>query len=264
MTRTAILMVLMVSAFGARAETVQLFQPGQSSFEWLLSDHGGGKSLRKGMTCQQCHDASDQELFKNSLPVDVTLSETETDYLITLSWSSDAKAVDASLMLDNNQVTAFEKTGCWASCHGDLKGMDQSMDLGKYLGASRKKLTRSGGGENYKPDAALDELMAKGEYVELWHLAASEDSTRVTQSTLLKAPQPMDNPTITGRATRKDGQWRVVFTQPKNAKNSKGFGSDGQYTLGIAIHQDNQGHDHWVSLPLVIEEKNGKLRMADQ
>ncbi|MDX1694736.1 MAG: hypothetical protein R3208_13300 [Ketobacteraceae bacterium] len=220
--------------------------------------------MRKGMTCQQCHDASDKELFKDSLPVDMKLSESATDYLIELSWTSSASAIDASIMLDNNQVTAFQKTGCWASCHGDLEGMDQSMGLPKYLGASRQKLSRSGGGKNYQPDAMLEQLMSKGEYVELWHVVAKDGTTKVSQQSILKSPQPINNGALTAKALQKDGRWTVTFMQPKNASTGKALIAEGSYTAGIALHLSEGGHGHWVSLPLNLELKNGKLSLINQ
>ena len=165
-------------------------------------------------------------------------------------------------MLDNQQVSAFQKTGCWAACHSDMAGMDQSMGLGKYLGMSRQKLTRSGGGNNLKDAASLKALMTKGEYVDLWHAKAENGVATVSQSTILAAPQTIENPDLKVVARSEAGTWTVSFHQSRHSSHGKGFSADGRYTLGIAIHQNNKGHEHWVSLPLELMLSSGKLTFS--
>ena len=248
-----------------QAETVQLFQPGKSSFEWLLSDHEGGKSIRKGMSCQQCHDATDKELFKSSLPVEVTFSQTDTHHQIRLAWLSRGNKADVSLMLDNDTVTTFQKTGCWASCHGDMTGMEKDMGLPKYLGASRNKLTRSGGGRDYKADAELTALMAKGDYVELWHAKLTgSDVAGLDQQSLLKEPQAVETQNISVGSSQEAGKQQVTFSFPKDGPIAgKKLAADSRLTMGIAIHQESSGYQHWVSLPLTIKSSDGKLSFVE-
>jgi len=44
------------------ATTVTLFYPGQSSYEWLRSDHAGGKGVSSGEACFRCHYGDEKAL----------------------------------------------------------------------------------------------------------------------------------------------------------------------------------------------------------
>jgi hypothetical protein len=47
------------------AKTVTLFYPGQSSYQWLNSDHKGGKgadAVKKGQACLRCHEDEEKKL----------------------------------------------------------------------------------------------------------------------------------------------------------------------------------------------------------
>ena len=56
------LIALALATLPVSAEEILLFQPGQSSWEWLLvpSTHDGGKRMREGKTCLFCHEGEEK------------------------------------------------------------------------------------------------------------------------------------------------------------------------------------------------------------
>lgn len=258
---SALLMFLVQGqGFAEVATKVSLFPVKQHSFEWLLSDHEGSKLIKSGYACKQCHDGTkDDSLAKNTLPVKVTFATESQKSLVTLEWQSQAKQADVSLMMDGGQVSVFEKTGCWASCHEDMKGMPQDQGLTKYLGASRVKLKRSGGGTNYKPDTELAHLKDQGQYLELWKATVLGNKLdRVEQFSVLAKLESVNPSNLTGRFSREGDRWKLTIEQAQAEKDKSWF-KDGQYTLGLAVHQDSEGLEHWVSLPIKLTVKDGKF-----
>lgn len=45
-----------------KEKNIILFYPGQSSWEWVLTDHSASKSVKKGTDCLECHEDEEQEM----------------------------------------------------------------------------------------------------------------------------------------------------------------------------------------------------------
>jgi cytochrome c-type protein NapC len=83
----------------------------------------------------------------------------------------DRYAARVTMMLDDGNVKEATRAGCWGTCHDDAAGMASApvgKEITKYLAASRTKVTRQGGGENFKSPADLDQLLKQGLFVEYW------------------------------------------------------------------------------------------------
>jgi len=79
MGRTAIVQVLVAASLAGPAlaagprdidwqaipkQSVTLFYPGESTYDWLLSKgHKGARSVRQGKRCVSCHEADEHDLF---------------------------------------------------------------------------------------------------------------------------------------------------------------------------------------------------------
>jgi len=88
-------------------------------------------------------------------------------------------------------VAGFEAQGCWVTCHNSMRdtpneptkeqveahpvlgkvGMKKS-DIRKYLPETRTAIDDAGGWDKVKDKAALDALMAKGAFLDLWQARA--------------------------------------------------------------------------------------------
>jgi hypothetical protein len=98
-----------------------------------------------------------------------------------------------NFMLGDNKgsVAGFEAQGCWVTCHNSMRdtlnepkkeeveahpvlgkaGMKKS-DIRKYLPETRTAMDDKGGWDKLKDKAALDALMAKGAFLDLWQARA--------------------------------------------------------------------------------------------
>lgn len=98
-----------------------------------------------------------------------------------------------SFMLGDNKgaVANFENQGCWVTCHNSMRdapnepakeqveahpvlgkaGMKKS-DIRKYLPETRTAIDAAGGWDKPKDKAALDALMARGVFLDLWQARA--------------------------------------------------------------------------------------------
>lgn len=93
-----------------------------------------------------------------------------------------------SIMLgDGKSVPAYNNQGCWITCHNDLRYMPNETkkaqidphpilgtaglkkdDIRKYLPESRTAMGETGGWDNIKSIAEINEMKAKGQFLELW------------------------------------------------------------------------------------------------
>jgi len=92
---------------------------------------------------------------------------------------------------NKGSVAGFEAEGCWVTCHNSMRdtpnepskeqveahpvlgkdGMKKS-DIRKYLPETRTAMDDAGGWDKLKNKAALDTLMAKGAFLDLWQARA--------------------------------------------------------------------------------------------
>ena len=267
------------------AGPVVLFQPGQSSWEWLLvpSTHEGGKRMREGKTCLYCHAGEEQAIgnliasgqkiepapvagLPGFLNMDVSATYDDTNLYLTLKWSTppmpeaigDEEAeTHLTVLLGAPELSLAAIAGCWAACHNDLPGMPDAQagqNLTKYLPGSRNKMSKSGGGEDIRTEAELAAQISKGEYLEYWQavldqgqLAASSDGY------FLQARIPNDETAIKVTATADGASWTVEMVRPLapggNTRHSLSPGVE--YTLAVALHEHHaSGRHHYTSFPL--------------
>lgn len=250
-----------VVAGGFESMQIDLFYPGQTDNETLLSEHRGAQALRQGRSCRQCHLGEGRMLGEAlapagtspSLPVDVSFRQ-DSGYLdLTISFSGNASSI--AVMFDDGSVDDFNRDGCWAACHSDLPGMSQDRGLqpGKYLRASRTQ-TRSIGRPPIIADAAtLAQMRAAGFYVELWQVSLDAPETgALSVFEILEVPHPVADSPVMAEAEREGSSWTVTFRRPLQDPQ-KPLIPGRVYSFGIAIHGDGaSGAQHWVSLPMTV------------
>ena len=155
-------------------------------------------------------------------------------------------------MIDDGKVKEFTRAGCWASCHDDAIGMPSAAagsDLTKYLGVSRAKLSRTGGGTNLKPEAELAALVEQGVFLALWQakLAPGQDARAATRRS------------STATAAFADGKWSVELSRPlAGGPKRKALVAGTTYTVAFAIHDDWTEHRfHHVSFEYTLSLDGG-------
>lgn len=134
------------------AEYIDLFYPGQTSWEWLISSsHKGQRQTEKGLErCIDCHQGEEEGRGEGSIkklddspppkgtPPMITLlykAAYDDEYLyLWLNWpgggADEGRISGINIMVDEinkrrnkSKVKYFKPHGCWLACHKDEKSM---------------------------------------------------------------------------------------------------------------------------------------------
>lgn len=263
--------------------SIIMFYPGQTSWEFILtpSDHDGAEKFRGGKDCLECHEDEESDMGKDtvsgkkhesnpipdkpgSLPVDVKLTYDQERMYVQLSWKDTGfkpadhdsdKLLHVNMMLGDGTVPSFSRGGCWASCHADMKGMpyaSSGTDLTKYLARSRTKVTREGGGENYKSDGDLQGMLGDGMFVEYWQAMIADAGAQAepVDGYILEKRHVNDMPAVSAEASLQNGTWTVTLSRALKAARAgeKSLAEGKTYYVGFAIHDGYaDGRHHYVS-----------------
>ncbi|MCX2982526.1 hypothetical protein EYC98_16815 [Halieaceae bacterium IMCC14734] len=246
------------------SKTVTLFNPGQSDIDWILSEHPGAQPFRQGSNCQQCHRGDEAAMGESmgakaptSRDLEVSISTEGPDLVMQVSWTGGSDDSSLALMWGDGGNNAFRRGGCWAACHSDMPGMsrDRGQALGKYLADSRQQVKRIGQPALVKDKAALETMLAAGNFVEMWRVEiAAGDTAQANTATLQADLTWSDDSPLQATASFKAGRWQMLLRRPLQAGAShKAFSATGSYTFGMALHgKQHQGGSHWVSLPMTL------------
>jgi DmsE family decaheme c-type cytochrome len=250
-----------ILAGGFESHPVNLFYPGQTDSERLLTEHSGAQALRQGRNCRQCHIGEAEALGEllavadtaPMLPSNISFRQ-DGDH-IELSVRISGPADSVAVMFDDGQVEDFARGGCWAACHSDMPGMsrDRGQGISKYLRAARAQ-ERSIGRPAINHNAeTLERMRGAGLYVELWQTSLKAGDFGATRTfTVLEAPLESGSPAVTSTVSQSDNTTTVTFRRPVNDAE-KPLIPGRAYTFGVAVHGSGRsGAQHWVSLPLTV------------
>ena len=160
-----------------KAKTVNMFYPGQSTYEWLLTPahKKGNKKMPGGATCAKCHEGDEQDMgeailagdhplepkpakgVKGFVELAVQAAHDKDNLYLRFKWKTQSKGpVRLTMMLDDGKVKHFAAQGCWLTCHNGMRsatgavskdkvkahplfgdGGMKKKDIRKYLAASR-------------------------------------------------------------------------------------------------------------------------------
>lgn len=264
------------------ATAITLFYPGQASWEWLLTDHSAAKSVRKGSPCLECHDGEEKQMgttivkgekleplpTKNKpgfVTASVQMARDEKDFYIHIEWKdpnfvSGAKMqkefkTKLAVIIDDGSVKESTVAGCFAACHDDATGMAShsgNSERTLYLSASREKVTRSGGGDQYKTKDDIDELFANGNLLEFWQVKLNPNSPPSIDEGYILEKRHVDNTHhVEARYDYQNGRWRLEVKRALNTNSPahKKLQEGKKYIIGFALHDDYvKGRYHYVSL----------------
>ena len=285
-----------------KGTNITLFAPGQASFEWVMTqtDHSGAGRFREGKNCADCHDGEQKDIGNlivasegrgaklepkpmaaegkpGTIDLNVKTAHDGERLHMQLQWKEVAHGGDkldpdtaarVTVMLDDGTVREAGRAGCWGACHDDAIGMASAAPDGKltkYLFASRSALARSGGGENYKPAAELQDLLAKGMYLEYWQARLNPGQpAKAIEGYILEKRHEQDATQVSAEASFADGTWTVVFSRPLKAGNAqhKDLVAGKQYNVGFAVHNNYTDHRfHHVSLEYTLALDGGNASL---
>ncbi len=269
-------------------KTVQLFYPGASTYDWLLSkEHKKGyKKVPKGESCTKCHELDEAYMGKmvleegmaepNAAPnrravIDFSIQaayDQENVYL-RFQWKSDSKGSadepdGVAIMFADKKVKRFIKQGCWATCHEgmydtrDVPSEDEAMGVlntkkvTKYLHISRSD--REASWNQLKSADALAQIRADGGFVDLWRWSSSgevEDES-VLEARLIDAGASAGD--VHAKGEMKDGKYTVVMWRKLDTghpEDDKIMAVKKYLKVGFAVHDNNvDSRYHYTSFPL--------------
>jgi len=277
-----------------KEQEVILFYPGQGSWEWSLTqdDHSGAKKFREGKNCFACHKGEEKDMGKKivtgkmlepapipgksgSIPLKVKTAHDGERLYIRMEWQGatqpsgkkmDAKvAARATVMLDDGGVKEATRAGCWGSCHDDVQGMASApagKEITKYLAASRSKVTRQGGGENYKPVAEIQQLLKQGVFLEFWQARLNPGQpAQAADGYILDKRHDSAAPAVAAEGRFDGGKWVVTLSRKLKAggEGRKDIVPGKTYAIGFAVHNDHTNHRfHYVSFEQSLVLDQGK------
>lgn len=275
------------------AKQVNLFYPGQSSWEWILtkSDHGGAKSFRKGKDCRECHQGEEKSMGdllvagkrlepspimgkRGFVEAGIKTAYDSEKFYIQMTWKEAAEIAAVqqtqdqtrvTILLDDGSVSSIKRGGCWAACHDDSTKMPSApagMERGLYLAKSRTKLTRKGGGDNLKSVAALQQLLSEGIFVEYWQAKLNQNKAAVAiDGYILEAPHANQAVQVAVKAQLRDGVWVLEMSRKlsPNRPHVKNIVAGKVYSFSVALHDAySQGRNHIVSFGYSFALEYGK------
>jgi cytochrome c-type protein NapC len=247
---------------------VVLLYPGQTSWEWNLTeaDHSAADKFKKGQNCAQCHRGEEKrqgELmvsgkkaepspisgFPGFLTSSVKFAYDDANLYVRLEFKEpatpDAKmdkdfATKVAMIFNDAAVNEGVRAGCWASCHEDNASMPAAgtADRVKYLGKTRAKLTRQGGGDQLKEAADLAKLTESGYVQEWWQAKLNPGAKAQAASGVIFDKRAEVKPgAVSAEASNAGGVWTVVLSRPLNAPAPYRALVPGKpYTVGFGIH----------------------------
>jgi Ethylbenzene dehydrogenase len=277
---------------------IVLFYPGQASWEWLLtsSDHSGAGKFKEGKKCTGCHQGEQKSIGNllvsgkklepspikgkpGTLSATVKTAYDQENFYVRMEWAGapspsgkvmDADyAVKAAMMFDDGQVTEATRAGCFGVCHDDAASMaSASADskMTKYLAASRTKIQRSGGGENYKAEGDLERMLKDGLFMEYWQAKLNKGKPAVAAGGYLLAKREEHAaPLVKADAQFNQGKWILVLSR-KLTPNMAGYKNlipGKTYSVGFAIHDDHAiRRFHHVSFALTLALGKGSADLV--
>jgi len=237
---------------------ITVFYPGVSPMEWVTkgTEHGGARAMRKGESCAGCHDAEAKEMGQKmasgqkiepapikgkagSIPVNVQAAHDGSNLYLRFSWKQPAggaakmdkdNQVKLAVMFDDGKVAGAELSGCWQSCHADVRTMPDVKD-------------------DKKTKYVKDGNVGAGVFYDLvqWTSKGAKHDGHVADARVMDGGKAL----VDAKGEKKGDEWSVVFTR-KLAGGGAGditMAAGKVVNFGFAIHDDHtEGRFHHVSL----------------
>jgi len=294
---------------GVPATEVVLFYPGQASMEWVLNgrDHGGARPLKAGDRCLDCHEDEEEDIGalivtgeklepnpipdkRGSIALSIQAAHDSDNLYMRFQWPDAEHApvpfaeggkmdpenqtkLAVMLTSDDEKVEFAERSGCWQTCHHDVRTMPDTPDAAaleafplasrldlsdgvtKYLKESRTEIEISGKGD--KPRGGWDKLkesvdieaaLNDGQFMDLLRFNSggeSEDGYILEQRVMAGGQGVSFSGELEGGVWTVEMKRKLSSDQPGDISLSVGE----WYNIGFAIHDDySDARYHHVSL----------------
>lgn len=277
----SVLALMMVPASAAPnwsavpAKDVQLFYPGQSSWEWSLtpSDHQGAAKFRGGKNCAACHIGDEKNMGallvsgkKNeptpiagkpgSIDAKVQFAHDDQNLYVRLvvaegsqpnSKMDPAFDTKITMMIEPGTVVEANRAGCWGACHEDSASMPAAgtSNHTMYLPKTRAHLTRQGGGDVLAGD--LDALKKSGYELEYLQARLNPGAPASGIDGVIFDKREETRSSVAVEASHSGDTWTVVMSRKLNA-GIVPIVAGKTYTVAFAVHAGHTAKRfHYVS-----------------
>lgn len=273
---------------------------------------GGNVVARGEKACQDCHikdgrlDISADDILKGKLrmkgsdkafepdppkgisgfkDVEVQAAYDATDFYLRIRWSSpegasfkdpdlDAKGLSDRVAIQlNGNLRAFNKAGCFVSCHNDAAHMPGSPTEGEvhanpFYGKQKRSdvrlyayFTRTRGWEDLKPEQEMEKYLKAGGFIDLWVAGFKGEEVVTSDESIFYDRVKDSSQDITAQGSWQDGFYtmeikRKLITQDQmdiQMQEGKSF------AMGMAIYDNKNGNrKHYVSFPVSVALGTGR------
>lgn len=249
---------------------VTLFYPGQAGLEWVMNvaDHSAVPDItNKKRFCAKCHEGDANEIGDKmaagkpvgssksvleptpiagkagSVPATVQIAHDDAKIYFRFEWESpkatggkkmDAKSeVKLTMMFDGGgTVEGAEINGCWATCHTDLRTMQNGKD---------DKKTK------YIKGADL----ASGKFMDLLQWKSGKGEKPVDGYVADSRQMDGGKSLVKAEGKKEGGKWVVTFERELagKGKGDHSIVANKVYNFGFAVHEEYaNARYHYVSL----------------
>lgn len=271
---------------------ITVLYPGYAGLEWVMkgTDHSGAKAVKGGETCAGCHDKEAADVGRKivtgqlaalepnppkgkagSIPVTVQAAHDGANLYLRFRWKAPAAAggarrdpanqVKLTVMMDAGKVEYAAQGACWATCHNDLRSMDDAVDaarahpraaaLGwsdgvtKYLKESRTEVNLRnkprGGWDKLRPDAEIAAALKDGVFLDLMQFRSGGAPV---DGYVLESRHMSGGKDLVSAEGRQDGDtWTVTFVR----RLTGGGPVDHPIVAGKVYHIGFAIHDDWAN-----------------
>jgi hypothetical protein len=252
------------------AKKITVFYPGVSPMEWIMkgTEHGGVKGMKKGESCAACHDEEAAEMGKKmvtgqkieptppkgkaaAIPVTVQAAHDGDSIYVRFTWkqppASGGAKMDAdnpvklAFMLEDNKIEMADLSGCWVTCHQDVRTMPDVKD--------DKKTKYVTGGS-----------LAGGKFFDLLQWKSGKGAKPVDGYVADKRVMEGGKALVSVDGKQSGDTWTVTFTRKlTGGEGDVAIAAGKSYNFGFAIHDDSAaGRFHHVSLGYTLGLDNAK------
>lgn len=274
-------------------KTVNLFYPGQASWEWVMTqtDHSGAPVFKDGKNCSECHDlpgkseapamgekiVTGKKLEPSPIPgkagsilATVKMAHDADTFYVHIEFPNPPSVGEpmgpdenkVTMMLSDGTVKEADRAGCWVACHDNLATMTSSPEgkaVTKYLMRSRVKMTRQGG-PDVKPAEEIQAMKADGQTLEYWQAALNSGKpAKAFEGYVLASREFKRSQTVAAEAQLDNGIWAVTLSRKMTpGAPYKDIAAGKTYVIGFAIHGGHTGRRfHWVSFEKTMAIDSG-------
>lgn len=258
------------------SRSVVLFYPGQSTYDFLLSEthKKGNLKVPAGARCLKCHEEEEADFGDSlidqseldfiadksgSVEMEVQAAYDAQNLYLRFQWEGDSggssdKQDALAIMIDDGSVDRFNKQGCWLTCHNGMPDTDNEADaaaVGAHPIFSGKKdvkkylvQSRTTDLESWDKTKSADEIASarsSGVFLDLIQWKAG-DNKAIDSSILEYRDEDASQDVTVLESSFEDDVYTVVLQRKLDTghpKEDKIFKAGGVYTLGLAIHDDN-------------------------